>query len=67
LLYTDGASEARDAHQAMFGTERLREAVVAHSCSSAQIVCDRILEQVMAHSAPVAQQDDITLVCVRAC
>jgi sigma-B regulation protein RsbU (phosphoserine phosphatase) len=66
LLYTDGAREASDLAGRMFGEEGLWTAL-AHGPTDAQTLCDGLLEQVSAHRGhPQAQQDDITLLAVRA-
>jgi sigma-B regulation protein RsbU (phosphoserine phosphatase) len=66
LLHTDGVTEAMDAHGEQFGDERLQAAVRTFRHHAAQEVCEQILGQVTAHSGPVAQHDDITLVCIQA-
>ena len=66
LLYTDGVVEARDPRGNMFGEENLLATVCANCQRSAQAVCDQMLEEVAAFSGGLAQNDDITLVCVKA-
>jgi len=65
LLYTDGAREATDSDSRMFGEAGLRAALAA-APAKAQVLCDGLLEQVGTHRGPLAQQDDITLLAVRA-
>ncbi len=66
LLYTDGVSEAMDAHQGMFGTERI-EAVLrgARSVGGAQHVIAEVRESVEAFVAGAEQYDDITMLGFR--
>ena len=64
LLYTDGAREASDAANNMFGDAGLQAALSA-ATASAQALCDRLLQQVDDHRGPQPQQDDITLLAVR--
>ena len=70
LLYTDGAREACDPAGRMFGDDGLRAELAggrsASADAGAQALCDRLLERVGAHRGPQAQQDDITLLAVRA-
>jgi sigma-B regulation protein RsbU (phosphoserine phosphatase) len=66
LLYTDGAREATSPAGAMFGLDGLRAVVAGQGAGTAQAVCEAVLDGVSAHRGPAAQQDDITLVAVRA-
>ena len=66
LLYTDGVSEAMDAHQGMFGTERI-EAVLRGSSAAggAQHMIAEVRESVEAFVAGAEQYDDITMLGFR--
>jgi serine phosphatase RsbU (regulator of sigma subunit) len=66
LLYTDGAREAWDLTGSMFGEKGLRAVLAEAAQQPAQTICDRIFERLAAHRGPAPQQDDITLVTVRA-
>ncbi len=65
LLYTDGVTDASNAAQDFFGSERLLRVLQAHRCSSAQEICDRVFEEILSFQGDAAQIDDITLVAVR--
>ncbi len=66
LLYTDGVNEAMDAHNQLFGTERIVAAVRDACDTSAQQLCDQLVQDVAAYHGLAAQADDITLLAVRA-
>ncbi len=66
IVYTDGVTDALDPHQAFFGLDRLREALIAHRHSAAQVLCDQLLQAVSEHQGSAPQHDDITLVAVQA-
>ena len=66
LLYTDGVTEAMDACDELFGSQRIVEAVRGARDASAQQLCDRLVQAVADYHGPAAQADDITLLAVRA-
>jgi sigma-B regulation protein RsbU (phosphoserine phosphatase) len=66
LLYTDGAREAWDASGNMFGETGLRAVMAEAARQPAQSLCEQIFERVAAHRGLAPQQDDITLVAVKA-
>jgi hypothetical protein len=66
LLYTDGAREAWDPAGNMFGEKGLRAVLAEVAQQPAQTIGDRIFERLAAHRGLAPQQDDITLVTVRA-
>ncbi|HEY3229606.1 MAG TPA: PP2C family protein-serine/threonine phosphatase, partial [Roseiflexaceae bacterium] len=66
LLYTDGMTEAIDQRGGFFGLALLREIVRLNRRISAQALCDRLLETVQAYHGRAPQDDDVTLVVVRA-
>lgn len=63
---TDGIWEARDASGEMYGKERLREALRANAHRGAQAILDAVLADVKAFRGDMRQDDDITLVIVKA-
>lgn len=65
VLYTDGISEARDAHGREFGSERLRALVASAPADSAQSVCETLVEALAAHQGGVVGTDDQTLLVLR--
>jgi phosphoserine phosphatase RsbU/P len=64
VIYTDGIVEARDAHENMFGNDRLRE-LVATGPSSAQALLDNIVNAVQEHQQSTLGTDDQTLVVLK--
>ena len=66
LLCTDGAREAWDAAGRMFAEQGLRAAMTEAAQLPAQQICEQIFERLAAHRGLAPQQDDITLVAVKA-
>jgi len=62
LLYTDGATEAMDEEQELFGMERLETEFGAMREVAAQESCSRLLQSLTKYRGGAAQADDITLV-----
>jgi serine phosphatase RsbU (regulator of sigma subunit) len=65
LLFSDGVNEAHSPDGELFDYERLGSAASAPAPSAAAL-CDRIIAAVAAHSGDTPQDDDITLVAIRA-
>ena len=61
VLYTDGITEARDRHDRMFGSDRLRQ-LVATGPDSPRALCDSIVADVTAHQGGPIGDDDQTLI-----
>lgn len=66
VVYTDGVTEARDGEGRMFEHEALEACIAEASGSSAQSIKDRILSAVLGHTGDSLQDDDLTLVVVKA-
>jgi sigma-B regulation protein RsbU (phosphoserine phosphatase) len=66
VMYTDGVTEARGADRRMFDHEALEACIAQSGGESAQSIKDRILAAVSAHAGDGLQDDDLTLVVVRA-
>jgi sigma-B regulation protein RsbU (phosphoserine phosphatase) len=64
LIYTDGATDARDSDGVAFGVERLKSALSGCAGLAAQDACDRLLQTVIANQDDGPQDDDVTLVAV---
>jgi len=62
VIYTDGVTEAQDAHGAFFGRKRLFDLVRANAGASADKLHDAIQGAVREFTEGAAQSDDITLV-----
>ncbi|XXX72911.1 SpoIIE family protein phosphatase [Sorangium sp. So ce134] len=63
VLYSDGVTEARDAHHEQFGLDRLCTAVESAQSASVSTIRDRILKEVEGWCP--SPDDDITLVVAR--
>jgi sigma-B regulation protein RsbU (phosphoserine phosphatase) len=67
VFYTDGVTEAMNAHREPFGEKQLEAVVKASAGAPAQQVVDAVVQAVEAHAGDTAQSDDITLFVVRRC
>ena len=66
VFYTDGISEAFDAHEQQFGDQRLCEIVEGMPRSAcAREVAERVIEELHRFLGDVEAQDDITLLVLR--
>jgi sigma-B regulation protein RsbU (phosphoserine phosphatase) len=65
VLFTDGLTEARDAHDEEFGEDRLQQAAVAHRACSAPALQARLTAAVAAFTGGQLQ-DDATLMILAA-
>ncbi|WP_437838457.1 SpoIIE family protein phosphatase [Sorangium sp. So ce1153] len=63
VLYSDGVTEARNAHQEQFGLERLCSTIEAAQAEPADAIRDRILREV--ESWCPSPDDDVTIVVAR--
>lgn len=66
LLYTDGVTDERDPQGNLFGGERLKQAASQISCENAQQACDALWEIMLEYQNGTPQDDDITMIAVRA-
>lgn len=66
LLLSDGVVEAHNAHNELFGFERLEQAITAcEAGGDVRALVELVLDQVHAHMGDAEQHDDITIVAVR--
>lgn len=65
FLYTDGVTEATDAQGGLYGDDRLLQAVIALSGSSAEALCRGVREDVDRFVGNAPQFDDMTMLCLR--
>lgn len=65
VFYTDGAVEAMNAAQEMYGFERFLESVDAHRELSAPALLDKLFEDIARFVGGTEQHDDITLIVAR--
>ena len=64
VLYSDGVVERRHGDEE-FGLSRLEEAVIRNREESAAAILDRIYQTVTLFGAPLAFEDDVTLVVIK--
>jgi sigma-B regulation protein RsbU (phosphoserine phosphatase) len=65
LLYTDGATEALDAHETEFGLARLVQSLQANAPKGAAATVANIAAELREFAGHAAQHDDITLIYIR--
>jgi phosphoserine phosphatase RsbU/P len=65
LLFTDGASDAVNPQQEVFGKDRLKSAFQQTTSLDGRTVCDDIYRAISAHQAGAEPFDDVTLVTLR--
>ncbi len=65
VLYTDGVTDARDPADAMYGLERLEQAVGRAAAEGAEGVTLAVLHSVEEFAAGTAQADDITILTIQ--
>ena len=63
-LYTDGVTEATDAHEQLYGEDRLLEILNRHAASDVQTICEAVKSDVDLFVGEAPQFDDITMVCL---
>jgi PAS domain S-box-containing protein len=61
LLYTDGLTEAENAHGEFFGLKRVNDILVEHAQHSPQAIIEVLLEQLKQFCSSESFNDDITL------
>jgi serine phosphatase RsbU (regulator of sigma subunit) len=66
LLYSDGLPDALNSHSERFGYGGIVGTVGRQARSPAQVVCDDLVTAAVEHQAGTLQQDDITVVAIRA-
>ena len=66
MAYTDGVSEACNDAGDEFGETRLSELISTHRRLSASAICATVLDTVRAHRGSRQDQDDVTVMVVKA-
>jgi serine phosphatase RsbU (regulator of sigma subunit) len=66
LLYTDGLTDCRNRQGESFGVDRIKTTLSGLSALNAQQVCDHLLETLITYQGGSNQDDDVTLVSIRA-
>jgi sigma-B regulation protein RsbU (phosphoserine phosphatase) len=64
-LYSDGVSEAQDAVEDEYGTDRLTDVLRLHSSEPASAIVDHLFASIDAFAGDVPQFDDITVMIVK--
>ena len=65
VAFSDGVTEAMNAHEEMFGEERIKAVIDECRHASASHVIDQLVAAVKRHANGYPQSDDITVVVVR--
>ena len=65
VFFTDGVTEAMNASRELFGNDRLRAIVSAHTGSSARQLLDAVVEAVQSYADPDNQSDDISIFVIK--
>ncbi len=63
-LYTDGVTEATDAHDELYGEERLEKVLKSNVNSSVTEICEKIKIDIDVFAGDAPQFDDITMLCL---
>lgn len=66
LIGTDGINETRNKDEETFGHKRLEQTIRDHAQESAKVIQEAIVEEVAAFRGDLPQEDDITLVIIKA-
>lgn len=66
LLYTDGMTDCRNQKGEPFGLERIKQLLAESSKLGAQQACNTLLETLQTYQDGAKQDDDVTLVVVKA-
>lgn len=66
VIYSDGATEAENELEDQFGEARLQEIILSNHALPADQIIDKIYESVVEFSGPNKQNDDLTVVIVKA-
>lgn len=65
VLYTDGITEAANAAHELFGSDRLKQTLLAHHHASAEAIKTAVIDAVRAHIGTQALYDDLTLIVLK--
>ena len=66
VFFTDGLMDCRDLNGASFGLDRVKATLSRLVGLSAQEVCDKLFDALMEYQGDAKQDDDVTLVAIRA-
>jgi serine phosphatase RsbU (regulator of sigma subunit) len=65
LLFTDGISEAMNAHDDLFGESRLGRLVESHAGLPSEELRERVLREIAAFVGDAPQHDDMTMILLK--
>ena len=65
FVYTDGVTEATDAHEELFGTDRMLEALNKEPDALPEQVTQNVMEGIRLFVGEAEQFDDITMLAFR--
>jgi len=65
VFYTDGAVEAMDGAQEMYGFERFMDSVEAHRALAAPVLLEKLFGDIAGFVGATEQHDDITIIVAR--
>ncbi len=65
FCYTDGVTEATDAHNVLFGNDRLLEALNKDTDANAEQICKNVKDSINEFVGEAPQFDDITMLCIK--
>ncbi len=65
FCYTDGVTEATDAHNVLFGNDRLLAALNMDPDAGAETICKNVKSSIDTFVGEAPQFDDITMLCVK--
>ena len=66
ILYTDGMTDCRNPEGEAFGLDRIKNLVSELPKYNAQQICDKLLETLQSYQNGAKQDDDVTLVAIKA-
>lgn len=64
-VYTDGVAEATDAHNVLFGTDRMLDSLNGHNETHPEQLLINMKDDIDAFVGDAPQFDDITMLCIR--
>jgi sigma-B regulation protein RsbU (phosphoserine phosphatase) len=65
LAYTDGATEARNAKQELYGDDRVKAVVAAHAHEGPRAILDAVRQSVREFTGNAANDDDFTVLALK--
>ena len=65
VLYTDGITEAANTAQELFGSDRLKQTLLAHHQNTAEAIKTAVIDAVRAHIGAQSLYDDLTLIVLK--